>query len=112
MVRELQRVKAGDVSDSDLESAKMYWLGRHQRGAQTVGGTMSGYTGRYYFDDVINNYDAIPNRIKSVSRQRIVENTRAMFAEGVGGLAVLGGGGRSKELANRLNEMVRPLWNS
>ncbi len=112
MVRELQRVKAGDVSDSDLESAKMYWLGRHQRGAQTVGGTMSGYSGRYYFDDVINNYDAIPARIKAVSRERIVDNTRAMFAEGVGGLAVLGGGSRSRELANHLNEMVRPLWNS
>ncbi|MBX4199704.1 insulinase family protein [Candidatus Saccharibacteria bacterium] len=112
IVRELQRVKEGDISESDLESAKMYWLGRHQRGAQTVSGTMSGYTGRYYFDEVINDYDSIPDRIKAVTCERIVENTNAMFSEGIGGLAVLGGGSRSRELANRLYEQVQPLWNN
>jgi predicted Zn-dependent peptidase len=110
IVRELKSVAAGEISDDDLESAKMYWLGRHQRGAQTVGGTMAGYTGRYYFDEIVNDYDSIPDRIKAVSKERIVENTRAMFAENVGGLAVLGGGSRSKELANRLYDTVQPLW--
>lgn len=110
MVRELKSVAAGEISDEDLDSAKMYWLGRHQRGAQTVGGTMAGYTGRYYFDEIVNDYDAIPNRIKAVTKERIVENTRAMFSENVGGLAVLGGGSRSKELANKLYEIVQPLW--
>lgn len=110
MVKELKSVAAGEISDDDLESAKMYWLGRHQRGAQTVGGTMAGYTGRYYFDEIVNDYDEIPNRIKAVSKERIVENTRAMFSEKVGGLAVLGGGSRSKELANRLYETIQPLW--
>lgn len=110
MVRELKSVAAGEISDDDLESAKMYWLGRHQRGAQTVGGTMSGYTGRYYFDEIVNDYDSIPDRIKGVSKERIVENTRAMFAENVGGLAVLGGGSRSRELTNKLYDIVQPLW--
>ena len=110
IVRELKSVSAGEISDEDLDSAKMYWLGRHQRGAQTVGGTMAGYTGRYYFDEVVNDYEAIPDRIKAVSKESIVENVRAMFADNVGGLAVLGGGSRSKELANRLYEIVQPLW--
>jgi hypothetical protein len=35
-----------------------------------------------------------------------------MFSDKLGGLAVLGGGGRSKDLANRLYEQVQPLWNS
>jgi predicted Zn-dependent peptidase len=110
MVRELKAVQAGDITQDDLNAAQMYWLGRHQRGAQTVGGTMSGYTGRYYFDEVVNNYDAIPDRIRGVTRERIVEASQAMFSDKLGGLAVLGGGGRSKDLANRLYEQVQPLW--
>lgn len=110
IVRELQRIKAGDVSDEDIEAAKQYWLGRHQRSAQTVGGTMAGYTGRYYFDGIVNSYDAIPERIKSVNKERIVESTRRMFSEHIGGLSVLGGGSRSRELTERLNDMVQPLW--
>jgi predicted Zn-dependent peptidase len=112
MVKEVNAIREGDISQDDLDSAKMYWLGRHQRGAQTVAGTMAGYTGRYYFDDVINNYDAIPDRIKGVTREKIVEVSQQMFTDNIGGLAVLGGGGRSRELANQLNDMVQPLWNS
>jgi predicted Zn-dependent peptidase len=112
IVRELKRVREGDISEADLEASKLYWLGRHQRGGQTVGGTMAGYTGRYYFDEVINKYDAIPVRIKAVTKERIVESTRAMFAENLGGLAVLGGGGRSRELANNLYDQIQSLWSS
>lgn len=110
MVRELSRIRAGDISGEDLESAKQYWLGRHQRSAQTVSGTMGGYTGRYYFDGIVNDYDRIPDRIKAVSRERIVEATEQMFGDRIGGLAVLGGGGRSRELTDQLNEMIQPLW--
>ncbi len=110
MVREIKKVRGGHISQDDLEAAKQYWLGRHQRSAQTVAGTMAGYTGRYYFDGVINEYDVIPERIKAVSKESIVEATESMFAEGIGGLSILGGASRSRELANRLNEMVQPLW--
>jgi len=110
IVRELSRVKAGDISNDDLEAAKQYWLGRHQRSAQTVSGTMAGYTGRYYFDGVVNDYNAIPERIKAVSRDRIVAATNRMFSDHIGGLAVLGGGGRSRELTDRLNEQIQVLW--
>src|SRR5579862_8682148 len=40
--REINRVRAGDITKEDLEAAKQYWLGRHQRSAQTVAGTMAG----------------------------------------------------------------------
>jgi len=110
IVREINRVKAGDISREDLDAAKQYWLGRHQRSAQTVGGTMNGYTGRYYFDGIINDYNAIPERIKGVTKDCIVQATNRMFSDNIGGLAVLGGGGRSRELAERLNEMIQPLW--
>ncbi len=112
MTREIGRVNQGDISAEDLEAAKQYWLGRHQRSAQTVAGTMAGYTGRYYFDEVVNDYEAIPERIKAVSIKRIQESSRRMFSDKIGGLGVLGGGSRSRELADQLNEHIQPLWTS
>ncbi len=112
IVREIQRVRAGDISDEDLDAAKQYWLGRHQRSAQTVSGTLSGYSNRYYFDGVVNDYNAIPDRIKAVTKERIVKVANEMFADNVGGLSVLGGGGRSRELTEKLNSMIQPLWKS
>jgi predicted Zn-dependent peptidase len=108
--RELDRIRQGDISEEDLESAKQYWLGRHQRSAQTVAGTMAGYTGRYYFDGVVNDYDAIPERIKAVTAKRICTASNRMFSDKIGGLGVLGGGSRSRELANQLCEQVQTLW--
>jgi predicted Zn-dependent peptidase len=110
ITREVNRVKQGDISPEDLEAAKQYWLGRHQRSGQTVAGTMAGYTGRYYFDDAVNDYEAIPERIKAVSSKRIKAASQRMFSDKIGGLGVLGGGSRSRELADRLNEQVKPLW--
>jgi predicted Zn-dependent peptidase len=110
--REIKRVKDGDISPEDLEAAKQYWLGRHQRSAQTVAGTMAGYTGRYYFDGVVNDYDAIPERIRAVTAGRIKTASQRMFTDKIGGLGILGGAARSKELAAQLCEQVQPLWNS
>lgn len=110
IIREISRVKDGDISKEDLDAAKQYWLGRHQRSAQTVAGTMAGYTGRYYFDEVVNDYEAIPERIKAVTAERIQSASRRMFSDKIGGLGVLGGGSRSRELADKLNEQIRPLW--
>jgi predicted Zn-dependent peptidase len=112
ILREVQRVKQGDISREDLESAKQYWLGRHQRSAQTVAGTMAGYTGRYYFDEIVNDYEAIPQRINAVTASRIQEASQRMFSDNIGGLGVLGGGARSRELAHELCEQVQPLWNN
>jgi len=110
--RELKRVRQADITAEDLEAAKQYWLGRHQRSAQTVAGTMAGYTGRYYFDEVVNDYEAIPERIRAVTTKRICESAERMFSDKIGGLGVLGGGSRSRELADKLNEQIQPLWNS
>lgn len=110
--RELARVRTGDISPEDLEAAKQYWLGRHQRSAQTVAGTMAGYTGRYYFDEVVNDYDAIPERIRGVSAKRIQKAAQRMFSNKIGGLGVLGGASRSRELTDQLSEQVQVLWNN
>jgi hypothetical protein len=59
---------------------------------------------------VVNDYDAIPERIKSVSADRIQHASERMFSDNIGGLGVLGGGGRSKELANQLCDQIQQLW--
>ncbi len=109
-IRELMRIRQGDISSEDLKAAKQYWLGRHQRSAQTVAGTMAGYTGRYYFDEVINNYEAIAQRINAVTTSRIQKASQRMFSDKIGGLGLLGGGSRSHELADQLNEQIQELW--
>jgi predicted Zn-dependent peptidase len=108
--REIGRVKQGDITHEDLQAAKQYWLGRHQRSAQTVAGTMAGYTGRYYFDGVVNDYDSIPERIKAVTADRIRQASDRMFSDKIGGLGVLGGAARSKDLAHQLCEQIQTLW--
>lgn len=110
IIRELRRVQSGDISHEDLESAKQYLLGRYQRSGQTVGGTMAGYAGRYFFDGVINDYHGIPERIKAVTSQRIKKVSRAMFADKIGGLGILSTTPARRELAESLNEQIKPLW--
>lgn len=107
MTEELERVFRGDLEREDIESAKAYSLGRFQRGAQTVGGTAAGYH-RYFFDDIIEDYYQVPNRIKAVTKESIVEISRRMFEDGVWGLGVLGDCG--DEFAQILHDQVSPLW--
>lgn len=111
IIKEIKRVRAGDVDPTDLDAAKQYLLGRHQRGAQTVGGIVGGYGGRYYFDGVIDDYDAIPDRIKAVTKERIIDATERMFSDKIGGLGVLGNS-RSRAITDSLNDKTQVLWKS
>jgi zinc protease len=111
IVREVERVRAGDISEEDLESTKQYLLGRYQRSGQTVGGIMAGYSGRYYFDELIDDYDAIPERIRSITKKSIVTAAERMFTDKVGGLGMLGDN-KSRALVEKLDEIVQPLWNN
>ena len=108
IVSELTKVLAGDINEADIESTKQYALGRFQRSAQTVGGTASGYSGRYFFDDVIDNYYQVPERIRAVTKQQIIDVAQAMFKEDLWGFGVLGNCGEvfTRELQNQL----APLW--
>jgi predicted Zn-dependent peptidase len=110
IVREVKRVRAGDISAKDLEATKQYLLGRYQRSGQTVGGIMSGYSGRYYFDEIIDDYEIIPARIRAITKKTIVDSANRMFADKVGGIGILGDS-KSRQLVEKLNETINPLWN-
>jgi predicted Zn-dependent peptidase len=108
IVEELTKVLNGDISKEDIESTKQYALGRFQRSAQTVGGTASGYAGRYFFDGVIDNYYQVPERIRAVTKQQIVEVANSMFEESVWGFGVLGNCG--EVFVHELQNQLSVLW--
>lgn len=109
VVDELTKVLTGNISLEEIEATKQYALGRFQRSAQTVGGTASGYAGRYFFDEIMEDYYRIPERIKAVTKQQIIDIAAGMFSENVWGFGVLGNCGA--EFSETLQKQLSPLWN-
>lgn len=110
IIDELSKVMQGDIDEEEIASTKQYALGRFQRSAQTVGGTASGYSGRYFFDEVIENYYQIPARIEAIERDEIVRIARSMFADKIWGVGILGGCG--EEFATEIRKQLAPLWSN
>ncbi len=108
VVRELTAVFKGKINEEDIAAAKQYAIGRYQRSGQTVGGTAAGYTYHYFFDDTIDDYYKIPERIKAVTRNRVVKITKEMFAEKIWGIGVLGNVG--EDYVKELQDKLKPLW--
>lgn len=110
IVEELERVFAGHIAAEDIEAAKAYSLGRFQRSAQTVGGTAAGYSARYFFDEMIEDYYQVPKRTKAVTKEAIVDIARALFAEKLWGLGVLSA--CDVNTADNLHAQLAPLWSA
>lgn len=105
---ELRAIINGDLSDEDVQAAKQYSVGRYQRSAQTVGGTASGYSYRYFFDEVIEDYYKLPTRMKAITKQRIINVATAMFEDKTWGLGCLGNAGQP--FVDKLHQQVKVLW--
>jgi len=108
IVREIGKVIAGDIAEEDIAATKQYGLGRFQRSAQTVGGTASGYAGRYFFDEAVDDYERIPERINAINKDIIVDVARKMLADKIWGLGILGYCG--EPFTERLRQQLEPLW--
>jgi len=108
IIDELKRVRAGDIDELDIEAAKQYMLGRYQRSGQTVAGTAAGYTSFYFFEDKIDDYYALPQRIKAVTKKDIIHTTELMFKDNTWALGILGSSG--KLFAEELHEQLKELW--
>jgi len=109
VVEELGKIFAGELPAGDIDAAKQYALGRYQRSAQTVGGTATGYSERYFFDDHIEDYYQIPKRIRDITKENIIDITREMFASDIWGIGTLGNCG--EDFAAELQTRLAPLWN-
>lgn len=108
MVHELSQVFAGKISAEDIKAAKQYALGRYQRSGQTVSGTANGYSYRYFFDGIVYDYYAEPERIAAITKQGIVETSKLLFSENIWGIGTLGNA--SEEFLSDLQNKVAPLW--
>jgi predicted Zn-dependent peptidase len=110
MIKELEGVFQGKLDKKDIDEAKQYALGRYQRSGQTVGGTANGYAQRYFFDDKIDDYYQIPNRINAITKERIIKVSQELFAENIWGFGTLGNAGET--FSRKLHKQLLPLWRS
>jgi len=108
VTEEIANIFQGKLSDEDIDMAKQYALGRYQRSGQTVGGTTNGYSYRYFFDDTIDDYYQIPQRIKAITKTRIIDTYRALFNDQVWGFGVLGN--CEPAFVNDLHNRLSVLW--
>ena len=106
--KEVGKVLSGDIDIDDIEATKQYSLGRFQRSAQTVAATANGYSNRYFFDGVIEEYSQVPERIKAVTKDGVIEVAQAMLADNIWGIGVLGDCGQS--FVEKLKLQLSPLW--
>jgi len=105
---ELSNVFRGEIAAEDIEAAQAYALGRFQRSAQTVAGVSAGYSGRYFFDEEIDDYYQVPRRIKAVTKTQIIETAQALFADDIWGLGILSN--CEEPFAIELHDQIAHLW--
>lgn len=108
VVEEIKKLLAGELDEVDIEAAKQYSLGRFQRSAQTVGGTVGGYSSRYFFDDVVDDYYRVPQRIQNVTKPAIIGAATEMFSQNLWAFGALGKA--PKEQIDQLHEQLAKVW--
>lgn len=99
IVRELRAVLDGSITEAEIDAAKSYALGRHQMGAQTVAQISNFYTNRYFADDVVKEYEKVPDSIKNTSRECMIETARDFIKHNIHVLAGVSSGERKELLA-------------
>lgn len=109
IVNELKKVLAGKITQKEINAAKSFALGRYQMGAQTVSQISGFYTSRYYFDGFIKNYDRVPEMIKNVTIDRMVQTARRFFVDSVWVVAAVSSGDKQEIID--LSDKVAILFN-
>jgi len=108
ITRELKHVLNGKISEEEVDAAKSFALGRYQMGAQTVSQISGFYTGRYFADGFIKDYTKVPEMIKNVTIERMVDTARCFIGEDKWVLAAVSSG-EKQELVD-LNDKVATLF--
>ncbi len=108
VARELQAVLDGKLTDQEIEAAKSFSLGRYQMGAQTVSQITGFYTGRYFADDFIKDYNKVPDSIRKVTREKIITTARSFIEANTWVFAAVSNGEKDEVVA--LSERVAKLF--
>lgn len=104
IVREMRHVMDGDITEEELDAAKSYALGRYQMGAQTVSQISNFYTGRYFADGIVKDYELVPDSITKTSRECMINTAREFVTHNAWVLAGVSSGNREDivELSDKL----------
>jgi zinc protease len=108
IVREMSCVLEGSLSEDELEAAKSFALGRYQMGAQTVSQISNFYNNRYFNDDTVKDYYAVPRMIERVTLKRIVETARQFIEQDIWVLAAVSS--HDKQALTELNDKLSVLF--
>jgi predicted Zn-dependent peptidase len=106
--REIKNVLDGKIKQSELDAAKSFALGRYQMGAQTVSQISGFYTDRYFADGFIKNYEKVPEMIKNVTLERMVDTAKNFIEHDIWVLAAVSSG--EKQELVELNDKLATLF--
>ena len=107
IVREVKAVIDGKITIEELDAAKSYALGRHQMGAQTVSQISNFYSGRYFGDGFVKDYDKVPDAIRGINLERMLATAREFIAHNTWVLAGVSSGPKEEliELNGKLDSL-------
>jgi predicted Zn-dependent peptidase len=108
IVREIRHVLDGKITEDELAAAKSYALGRYQMGAQTVAQISNFYTGRYFADGLVKDYEKVPDSIRKTTRECIINTAREFIESNAWVLAGVSSG--EKEDIVELNDKLETLF--
>ncbi len=108
IVREMKHVLDGKITEDEINAAKSYALGRHQMGAQTVSQISNFYTSRYFADDVVKEYEKVPDSINKTSRDCMINTAREFIEHNAWVLAGVTSGEKSQ--ITELNDKLETLF--
>lgn len=102
---ELLKVLNGEITDEEVEKAKMYALGRYQMGAQTVNQIADYYADTYCLGGEISKYDYTPNMIRAINKDKIVNLAREFMDNKIHALVAVGS--CEKAVITELDEQLK-----
>ena len=108
IVREVKAVMDGKITEEELDAAKSYALGRHQMGAQTVAQISNFYSGRYFGDGFVKDYNKVPDAIRKITLERMLATAREFIAHNTWVLAGVSSG--SKEDITALGDKLETIF--
>lgn len=108
IVREMKHVLEGKITQNEIDAAKSYALGRHQMGAQTVSQISNFYTSRYFADDIVKDYEKVPESITKTSLDCMITTAREFISSDTFVLAGVSSGEKSDLV--ELNDKLVPLF--
>lgn len=107
--KQLACVLEKSITAEELEATKSFVFGRYQMGAQTVSQISNFYIGRYFSDEFVRDYSLVPQQIKKVTVDKMINVAERFFKENIWVLAGVSNNDKQQiiDLAAHLN----PLFN-